>query len=302
MGLAPQALRYLAREHKRQPFAGPVLTLGRQQVHASFEEAQAIVRGEGLTPTALPAGTDTRTNIQEWRGGPDGKNTSDTAFFGLLGLGDVLAVDYSAFESAEVVHDLNQPVPSELRNRFGLVVDGGTIEHVFDVRQCLSNIAAMLKPGGRVVHMAPANNYVNHGFYQFSPTFFFDYYAANRFRALRAMLVEHDLDFPNELTWDVFDLDGGDERITSNRPLLVFFQAEKTADSSSDVIPLQSFYRRAHADGPVAPAPAPARSAFRQLLRRVVPARARAALRRWIPGRDPTRKPWGLRRAARLTE
>jgi len=35
----------------------------------------------------------------------------------------------------------------------------------------MANIVRMLKPGGRIMHMQPMNNYVNHGFYQFSLPF-----------------------------------------------------------------------------------------------------------------------------------
>jgi topoisomerase-4 subunit A len=61
-----------------------------------------------------------------------------------LGFGDSLALDASKFEGASLIWDLNRPINSELKERFGLVIDGGTLEHVFDVAQAMENVAEML--------------------------------------------------------------------------------------------------------------------------------------------------------------
>ena len=43
------------------------------------------------------------------------------------------SLDFSAIEGAEYVHDLSRPVGKDLKNRFDLIYDGGTTEHVFDI-------------------------------------------------------------------------------------------------------------------------------------------------------------------------
>ena len=40
MGLSPSVIRLLMRLHRERPFHGPVLTLGVQDVHASYEDLQ----------------------------------------------------------------------------------------------------------------------------------------------------------------------------------------------------------------------------------------------------------------------
>ena len=48
-------------------------------------------------------------------------------------------MDASAFEGANFVHDLNNPIPEELHCKYDAVVDGGTLEHVFNVPVAFAN-------------------------------------------------------------------------------------------------------------------------------------------------------------------
>jgi hypothetical protein len=52
-------------------------------------------------------------------------------------------------------------------------MDIGTSEHVYNAVQSIANIRDMCKVGGHVLMLSPANNYLGHGFYQFSPELFF---------------------------------------------------------------------------------------------------------------------------------
>jgi hypothetical protein len=71
------------------------------------------------------------------------------------------------------LHDLNEPVPGNLKNRFTAIVDGGTMEHIFNVPVAFKNCMEMLEIGGHYLAITPANNLFGHGFYQFSPELFF---------------------------------------------------------------------------------------------------------------------------------
>lgn len=328
MGLAKPALRFLAREHRRKPFTGPVLGLGRPGVFATLEEARAIISSEGVAPAPLPAGLGPGTNIPRWKGTWNERFTSDVAFFSLLGLGEVRALDYSPYEEPDWVVDLNKPVPSELHGRFGLIIDPGTTEHVFDVRQCLMNIGLMLRPGGRVVSMVPANNYVNHGFYQFGPTLYMDYFGANGFADRRCFLVDEGR-FGIE-GWELYEWRGteGQGNYMSRNRLSVLFTAEKTAESTVDRVPSQGMYAEIYSSGgdttsfqhrprsPGARARALLPVALEAFIRRYVlaydpdnrlPRILRLMMVRLIPGFDKSRqawrraqKPWGLKLHARL--
>lgn len=98
--------------------------------------------------------------------------------------GGVHAVDFSEYENADIIFDLNEDLPEELFEKFDYVINSGTLEHVFDVAKAMRNISDMVRPGGVIVHIVPFGGLANHGFYSFSPTFFQDYYETNGFDIL----------------------------------------------------------------------------------------------------------------------
>jgi len=93
--------------------------------------------------------------------------------FRFLGAKKVESMDYSDFEQASIIHDMNLPINESLKENFSAVVEGGTLEHVFNYPVAIKNCMEMVKVGGHLILMTPANNLFGHGFYQFSPELFF---------------------------------------------------------------------------------------------------------------------------------
>ena len=81
------------------------------------------------------------------------------------------SLDNSSFENATVIHDMNKPI--KISAKYGLVFDGGTIEHIFNMPQLFENIINLLEVGGIFCSVTVNNNFSGHGFYQFSPELFF---------------------------------------------------------------------------------------------------------------------------------
>ncbi len=79
--------------------------------------------------------------------------------------------------------DLNEPLPEDMLNKYDIVYDGGTLEHCFNIAQGMKNIAEAVVPGGYLVHGNPLSM-LNHGFYNFNPTFYSDFYEQNNFKIL----------------------------------------------------------------------------------------------------------------------
>lgn len=98
-------------------------------------------------------------------------------FFTRLGV-DLSVTDFREVRGDELICDLNLPLPTELHNRFDLVFDGGTLEHCFNVAQAIMGMLGMAKVGGYIIHSNPFV-LINHGFYNFSPTFYYDFYLQN---------------------------------------------------------------------------------------------------------------------------
>jgi hypothetical protein len=131
-------------------------TLGRQSLAVSERELRATVGAGAL---------DMLTS----------DNGFCEPFLAWLGAREIVSVDASDYEGASVIHDLNTPIPDELRltARFSAVIDGGTLEHVFDLPTALRSAASMVALGGHFLAIAPVNGLAGHGFYQLSPELYF---------------------------------------------------------------------------------------------------------------------------------
>ncbi len=84
--------------------------------------------------------------------------------------------------------DLNETV--DLGEQFDFVIDNGTAEHVFNVGQFFKNVHAFTRPGGLMLHQLPFRGWLEHGFFCFNPTFYWDLAAANGYAMLLLAYTE----------------------------------------------------------------------------------------------------------------
>lgn len=133
-------------------------------------------------------------------------------FFRALGGKQIDSFDASSYEGATHVHDFNQPIPDPWKNRYSAVLDGGTLEHVFDFPRAIRNAMEMVAVGGHYLGITPANNFCGHGFYQFSPELYFRVFAqANGFRMIRLLMFR---DSPRSAWYEVADPQQVHRRVT----------------------------------------------------------------------------------------
>jgi hypothetical protein len=112
-------------------------------------------------------------------------------FLRFLGAEEVSSMDISDYEGAAILHDLNKPISDELKENFTFVLDGGTLEHVFNFPTALANAMEMVAPEGHLVIITGGNNFLGHGFYQFSPELFYRALSEeNGFRVKRMIAAE----------------------------------------------------------------------------------------------------------------
>ena len=124
--------------------------------------------------------------------------------------------------------------------------DGGTLEHVFDVPAALSVIAAS-QSGGRVVHLSPLSNCVDHGFYSFSPTLFADFYSTNGWLIRHIAVARFDAD-PSRDPWTITDYKPENFARLGALEAGTYFLltcVQSTVNSTGTLIPQQSYYRNA---------------------------------------------------------
>ncbi len=101
----------------------------------------------------------------------------------------LLSLDGFAHEHPDFVWDLNKPVTDEMKDRFTCLIDGGTMEHVFNVPMLIHNCFSMLKEGGIYISMVPTNNFNGHGLYQFSPDFFYSVFSEANGMKIRDVFI-----------------------------------------------------------------------------------------------------------------
>ena len=112
-------------------------------------------------------------------------------FMRSLGATDYVSIDRSDFEGANFLHDLNEPFPEKMRGQFDFVLDGGTLEHVFNYPAALKHSLELVRVGGHFLTLPPANGHMGHGFYQCSPELFFSVFTAqNGFTIKKIVMYE----------------------------------------------------------------------------------------------------------------
>ena len=84
------------------------------------------------------------------------------------GFNDVKTIDFFD-QRADYLHDMNKPIDSTMKGQFSVIIENGSIEHVFDTKQCLWNLFDMLKVGGHLLLTVPCKGFFDHGLHTFSP-------------------------------------------------------------------------------------------------------------------------------------
>jgi SAM-dependent methyltransferase len=157
--------------------SGSLLALGRQDVYFTFKQLMELAATYNTTLEPI----EPNTVSNRWTGQ---ESIDDISLFKALGFTKIDALDFVDREGANFVHDLNIPVPASLKAKWDVIYDGGTLEHVFDIKCAFANIHNMLKVNGIIVHELPVNGFVDHGFWQLSPTALLDCYSANDYQIL----------------------------------------------------------------------------------------------------------------------
>jgi SAM-dependent methyltransferase len=113
-----------------------------------------------------------------------------------LGATTVESFDRSAYECATHIFDFNLPITTDAT--YDTILDGGFLEHIFNVPQALENMSRLCAEGGQILHVLPANNLCGHGFWQFTPELFFAVYAEHNGYAETQVFLA---DVANENEW-----------------------------------------------------------------------------------------------------
>jgi hypothetical protein len=217
MGLDPRGIRFLLYAKSRGVSFKTTAMIGRQRFFVGARKFRKIMAEFGHSATA--------DDIARLMTGGQGYAEP---FLKWLGAEQIRSLDASDYERATDIVDMNQPITESLKQQFSFVLDGGTLEHVFNFPTAICNCMEMVACGGHFLGITPANNYLGHGFYQFSPELFFRILSEeNGYRIVTMAVVEIG---PWASWYEVRDPKSAGQRaeLVNARPTYLFVLAERT--------------------------------------------------------------------------
>jgi SAM-dependent methyltransferase len=241
MSILPQVATLMLKEHKYAPITGDVLLIGRQTVMFGETHARGLLQAEKIS---IRNGFLREVDA-------DGRIT-DRSLFSMFTDANVLALDVSPYEGAEVIHDLNTPLDEKYRHIADFIFNGSCLDNLSDPQLALKSMSKMLRPGGRIFHIESGTpTYA--ALLCYSPEWFFNFYAVNDYADCQMLICSYRRNHFNPWTvslWRPFFLSDGREEPSWPNPQVGDFTnviiAEKGANSTDDRTAIQAHYRAAH--------------------------------------------------------
>lgn len=244
MGIGGHIVDAIAREHAYRPISGTVLLIGRQTTYFTPDDLLARLREHGHHPDPAAIEID-KSTINRLAAYGTSELVTDRSIFHSLGIDNVLALDVSDYEGAEILHNLNEPLPDHLKGITDFVIDGSTLDNTFNPALTLRNYAELLRPNGRFIAV---NSY---GVYETAyaimpPMWYVDYFVENKFRDCKAYVSMFDDGRTNTFFVNLDYLKDHRQnmsRLPSPYQNSCIIFAEKGENSTSATIPTQQHYR-----------------------------------------------------------
>jgi hypothetical protein len=175
------------RQRRHIPLNPYVVELGAQQLSNSFLRSDDLVRKAEAAfgaahPYALPAPGAPMMSAEH-------VELLDSAAPFARDFWLALGFDYTAIDvdgsPGSVPLDLNyDQVPGALRNKYGLVTNLGTTEHVCNQMNAFKAVHDLAAPGAVMIHHLPAGGMLNHGLVNYTPKFFWYLARSNDYKWL----------------------------------------------------------------------------------------------------------------------
>lgn len=252
MGMPKQVIKLLKQEDKYKKFTGDAIFCGRQSVLAD-QKLMADIYSD--TPNLLCS------ILEEWKN-PHNQDKSTRHGTGLI-RDDIFlqtafdlsynCIDISDYEGANILFDLNYPIPSEMHSKYDLVFTGGCLDNVFNPVSLLINSTNLLKVGGRVVHYETFSGVMG-SYLGFSPEWFYSYYAINNFLDCKVYVCHQTEAGLSRFNYDTNlfryhpsftrnpNPDYFKSAMASSGIMYVMVIAEKSENSTSNIMPSQIQY------------------------------------------------------------
>ena len=243
MGIMAPIARFILKEHTRKPIVGRAAFIGRQTIPLTEQQAIKLIRSEGVEVRNISVKEDIDT-----LSGRGKKFIDEVSFFNLFTSLDITFIDVTDYEGASVVHDMCEPLPSNLKGKFDFVWNGSCLDNIFNAASAHQHSCDLLAPNGRIITMEMQNSHYN-SYCAFSQGWFFDYYAINGFSETEV----YSCIFKRDRLWNgpykVYKPGGESSSgatflaASGKNPVITLAIATKGPNSTTDLSPIQSQYR-----------------------------------------------------------
>ena len=118
------------------------------------------------------------------------KSFTTEDYFKSVGFKEYKSIDINgAYNSLQF--DLNKNISEtySYNEKYDLVINNGTGEHVFNQYALFLNFHNLTKLNGIMLNILPFIDWINHGFYNFNPIFFADLAASNNYEIIKISLA-----------------------------------------------------------------------------------------------------------------
>jgi len=175
MGITLSSAALLIKGKKDNICFDSILTIGHQRLFLSKKQIGKLAEHYDLS-------IDASASVEQ--------EYADDFLRKILGAKTVMSLDYAEYEGCDIIHDMNLPVDPKYYEAFDVVIDGGSLEHIFNFPVAIANCMKMVKKGGSLFILSVTNNHTGHGFYQFSPELFYRIFREENGFEIRSVILE----------------------------------------------------------------------------------------------------------------
>lgn len=230
MGFDINGVRLLINSKKEGVNFNKVVMIGRQGLHLPYSELKKL-----LSDLSINNEIDYNAENEKYA----------ESFLKSLGAFLVDSIDASDYENATIIHDMNNNIPENLKFKYTTVIDGGSLEHIFNFPVAIKSCMELIEKGGYYIGITPTNNFLGHGFYQFSPELYYRVFSENNGFKIIKMLFYTESNNLSQL-YSVKDPNDVKHRVTlvNSFPSYLFVIAQKTeVKNIFSLYPQQSDYQ-----------------------------------------------------------
>jgi len=251
MGMPKQVIKLLLEEDKYKRIDGEFISFGKQTVSVTRSEMIRLLEKYGHDSKPIQSYYAEGRLDKKTRHGA--LKLEDVDVLSTFTKSNYSVMDISDYEGANILHDLNRPVPIKMHSKFDFVFTGGCLDNVFNPVSLLVNSSNLLKEGGRVVHYETFQGLLG-AFLMFSPEWFYSYYSVNDFDDVKVYVCHHKKNSESRFNYDTDiylwkpsftrskNFNYLDAATASRGILYCLVIAQKGGASSTDKMPIQLQY------------------------------------------------------------